>query len=116
MLQEEIRKQESTASAETLQLKTELHKAPSPKRQENNSLLEVFPDIIGTSSAEFPSPTKLDCYLLESVIDCKLGKPLAWWTDHHGHYPTLSLMAKRYLSTTATSLPSETVFYNKQYL
>ena len=72
MLQEEIRKQESTASAETLATEDRT-KVPSPKRHKNNSLLEVFSDIIGTS-AETPTPnSELDRYLMEPVIDYKLG-------------------------------------------
>ena len=62
MLQEEIRKQESTASAETLLATEDRTKAPLPKRHKNNSLLEVFSNIIGTSSAETPSlNSELDC-------------------------------------------------------
>ena len=109
MLQEEIRKQESTASAETLATEDRT-KAPSPKRHKNNSLLEVFSDIIGTS-AETPTPnSELDRYLMEPVIDYKLGNPLAWWADHHVRYPTLAQVAKRYLTATATSVPSERLF------
>ena len=77
ILQEEIRKQESIASAEILTTEDRT-KVPSPKRHENNSLLDGFYDIIGTSSAEIPTPTsELDCYPMEPVIDYKIGKPFA---------------------------------------
>ena len=71
-MQEEIRKQESIASIEILTTEDRT-KAPLPKRHKNNSLLEVFSDIIGTLSAEIPTPAgELDC---KPVIDYKIGKP-----------------------------------------
>ena len=69
MLQEEIRKQESIASAETLTTEDRT-KTASTKRHKNISLLVVFSDIISTLSAKIPIPTsELDCYLMEPVID-----------------------------------------------
>ena len=69
MLQEEIRKQESIASAEILTTEDRT-KTASPKRHKNISLLEVFSDIISTLSVKIPTPTsELDCYLMEPVID-----------------------------------------------
>ena len=93
MLQEEIRKQESIASAEILTTEDKT-KAPSSKRHKNNLLLEVFSDIIGTSSTKIPTPTsELDCYLIKPVIDYKIGKTFAWWADHKVRYPTIAQVA-----------------------
>lgn len=36
--------------------------------------------------------------------------PLQWWKDNQNKYPLLSLMAKKYLGTPATSVPSERLF------
>ena len=73
--------------------------------------MEVFSDIIDSSSAEIPTPTsELDCFLIELVIDYKIGKPFVWWADHKVRFPSKVQVAKRYLSATATSVPSERLF------
>ena len=33
--------------------------------------------------------------------------PLQWWHDHKRRFPCLSLMAKKYLCISATSVPSD---------
>ena len=109
MLQEELRK-ESPPSESSVD-GVDRTKAPSPKRHKNNSLLEVFSDIIDTSSAETASPmNEVDCYLMEPLLNYKESQPFAWWADHKSRYPTVAQVAKRYLSATATSVPSETLF------
>ena len=108
MLQEELRKE---SPSESLVDNVDRTKAPSPKRHKNNSLLEVFSDIIDTSSAETNSPmNEVDCYLMEPLLDYKESQPFVWWADHKSRYPTVAQVARRYLSATATSIPSERLF------
>lgn len=38
------------------------------------------------------------------------GNPLIWWSQHCHRYPSLSVIAKKYLCIPATSVPSERVF------
>jgi len=40
----------------------------------------------------------------------KLLDPLVWWKQHESKYPRLAVLARRYLSITSTSVPSERVF------
>ena len=40
----------------------------------------------------------------------KLLDPLVWWKQHESKYPRLAALARRYLSITSTSVPSERVF------
>ena len=108
MLQEELRKE---SPSESLVENVDRTKVPLPKRHKNNSLLEVFSDIIDTSSAETDSPmNEVDCYLMEPLLDYKESQPFAWWADHKSCYPIVAQVARRYLSATATSVPSERLF------
>ena len=36
--------------------------------------------------------------------------PFIWWEDHKNEYPTVSLLAKKYLCIAATSTSSECLF------
>ena len=84
-VQEELRKisgaSDSEANASASESRTD---SPSPKKQKRGSLLELFSDILDDSCADDSSSTnELDCYLRESVLDYKMGKPFTWWAEHH---------------------------------
>jgi hypothetical protein len=38
--------------------------------------------------------------------------PLVWWSTHASTYPTVSVIAKKFLTSPATSAPSERAFSN----
>ena len=52
---------------------------------------------------------ELAAYLRHIPLD-KEADPLVWWKENQGHYPRLSMLARKYLCITATSSPSERVF------
>lgn len=52
---------------------------------------------------------EIDNYMDEEILsenEC----PLLWWKQHESKYPTLSLLAKKYLGTPASSVPCERIF------
>ena len=85
---------------------------PSPKRQKHDSLLAVYSDILGGSSTRGSSTatSELDRYLQEPFLDCKVGNPFIWWNENKVRFSDLARIAQRYLSATATSVPSERLF------
>ncbi len=64
-----------------------------------NPVWEIFDQQVASSSLIFKTP----------VIDRK-EDPLQWWKDHSQVYLTIANVAKVYLSTVATSVPSERLF------
>ena len=63
----------------------------------------------GTSSQSCPMETELDKVLHEPLL-VKQSDPLLWWRDNATIFPMLSKAAQRYLSSPATSVPSERLF------
>lgn len=52
---------------------------------------------------------EIQSYLQESESSIHTN-PLNWWRNNSNRYPNISKIAKKYLSTPATSVPSERVF------
>ena len=102
---------ENSSSSVTEGRNDSLH-IPSPKRQKHDSLLAVVSDILGGSSTRGSSTatSELDRYLQEPVLDYKVGNPFMWWNENRVWFPDLARIAQRYLSPTATSVPSERLF------
>ncbi|AVK75976.1 hAT family C-terminal dimerization region domain containing protein [Pandoravirus neocaledonia] len=62
------------------------------ERYQRKSLSPAFEDHVTGGD----TPTMLD--------------PLTWWKQHKAKFPRLAALARRYLSITCTSVPSERVF------
>ena len=85
---------------------------PSPKRPQS-LLWRSFSDILketGSCSASSKTPSNIDHYLSEPVIDFHQASCDSWWMENNRRFPLLSELAQRYLSAPATSVPSERVF------
>jgi len=54
--------------------------------------------------------TELQKYELEEPLCLKNKQPLLWWKERESLYRYLTLLAKKFLSITATSVPSEQLF------
>ena len=53
---------------------------------------------------------ELQRYLVDLInVDDDLD-PLTWWAGNINRYPTLAILARKYLSVCATSVPSERAF------
>ena len=116
MLEEELLKIEEAAGTpgrdnhDTATSPSEETKEPPSKRQKKDTLLSMFSEILESSTATTPmfsSAIEVDRYLSEPVIDYKDGDPFTWWSQHKARFSLLSRLARRYLSATATSVPSE---------
>ena len=51
---------------------------------------------------------ELDRYMREIILPST--RPLTWWRNNANYFPLLSQLARKYLCTPATSVPSERVF------
>lgn len=52
---------------------------------------------------------ELRMYLDDAILNRK-EDPLIWWKDRQKTYPWLSILARKYLSIVATSVPCERIF------
>lgn len=52
---------------------------------------------------------ELRMYLDDAILHRK-EDPLIWWKDRQKIYPWLSILARKYLSIVATSVPCERIF------
>ncbi|KAJ8398078.1 hypothetical protein AAFF_G00431550 [Aldrovandia affinis] len=92
--------------------------APVPPGEKKRKTLGSFFKAAKGNEAAAPSDAsqleqdvdmELGSYLLTRNIDTEEDR-LVWWKKHKGQYPRLSMLARKYLCTTATSSPSERVF------
>ena len=106
---------EEMASVTTVEVEPQ-QETTAPKRMcplKNPVLLDVFTEIISDSSdhdAASSTTSELDKYLNNQLIDYRTGDPYNWWGQHHKNFPILSILARRFLSPPATSVPSEQLF------
>jgi zinc finger BED domain-containing protein 1 (E3 SUMO-protein ligase ZBED1) len=64
-----------------------------------------------------PSCTKtvVEQYRLDQQIEQDLD-PLQWWKLHEDKYPVLAKLARKYLASTATTVPCERLFSVSGYI
>ena len=85
-----------------------------PKKPKLDSLLEYHEsgsDSNGSSPATASDRVEKEIvqYKAEAEID-STADPLAWWKLNYHRYPLLSVLARKFLCITATSVPSERMF------
>ena len=84
---------------------------PSLKCAKKNTLVTMYSEIIKRLGANVSgSIDEVECFLAEPLLDYKNGNPFKWWGENNAWFPILALLAKRYLSGTTTSIPSEQLF------
>ena len=117
MLEEEIRKivpskdDTSQSRQESSEVRSRSPTPPVPKRAKKDTLLNMYSEIIedsGTSSSN--SADEFEQFLSEPLVDYKAGSPFKWWHENKARFPVLAQVARRFLSGTATSVPSERLF------
>ena len=85
--------------------------SPVPKRPKKDNLLTMYSEIIEDSGASSSNSTdEVECFLSEPLVDYKVGTPFKWWAENKARFPVLAQIARRFLSGTATSMPSERLF------
>ena len=85
---------------------------PQPKRTKLEKFFDVTfrPRAGENASASEVARTELQKYELEEPLGLESKQPLLWWKEHESLYKYLSLLSKKFLCITATSVPSERLF------
>ena len=60
--------------------------------------------------AEAKIQQEVDLFMMEDPIAFNIGLTLKWWSEHANIYPRLAKLAKKYLCTPASSVPSERIW------
>ena len=94
--------------------------------QEKKGLMSLLEDVIKSPSDSNTLPSSNSAGTMVEIkkemnnhlcleLQCS-EDPLQWWNYHNRHFPHLSIMAKKYLSIPATSVPSERAFSVAGYI
>ena len=103
---------EQTASQSESTIHSEQLEHPQPKRTKLEKFFDgVFRPRAGENgSASEVATTELQKYELEEPLGLENKQPLLWWKERELSYKYLSLLSKKFLCITATSVPSERLF------
>lgn len=90
----------------------DLQQPPLKKTALEDLLAGTFTESVGTANrAKCGSGIEAEIVRYRSEMSISLTScPLQWWKENSKFYPLLSPLAKAYLTTPATSVPSERVF------
>uniref|UniRef100_A0A9J7Y5E2 BED-type domain-containing protein n=1 Tax=Cyprinus carpio carpio TaxID=630221 RepID=A0A9J7Y5E2_CYPCA len=88
----------------------ELKQPPSKKTALEDLLGGTFDEPVAQHNSQIDA--EINKYRAETSISLN-SCPLKWWKENARLYPLLSSIAKAYLSTPATSVPSERVFHQQ---
>ena len=85
---------------------------PQPKRTKLEKFFDgAFRPRAGENgTASEVAETELQKYKLEEPVGLENKQPLLWWKECESLYKYLTLLAKKFLCITATSVPSERLF------
>lgn len=114
-IQEEIPSEAvADLEAETLGTASANIEHPSKKAKRKEDEVKSGLDILFGAANEVSSSgqrpeDELKAYQHDRTIS-RAEDPLAWWKANETKYPRLAILTRRYLSITATSVPSERVF------
>ena len=90
------------------------------KKRPKTTIVKCLSEILEesqTEDIEFNSSTSLvERYLAEPLLPFSSGVCFTWWSENKNRYPKLSRLARKYLSSPPTSVPSERVFSSAGYI
>ena len=91
--------------------KREIQKDRVEKGKAHSILDSLYDSMLSSTTQEAEEIIEeLERYMREPVIDRKKGNPLEWWKSNGFRYKGLSGLARRFLCSPPSSVPSERVF------
>jgi hypothetical protein len=102
IIAEEVQKLRQNDSQQIMTV-TNVQNRPPPRKKQRVLTLSNSEDEDGAEDNEIKRYTE------EPKCD-RNSEPLKWWSLHAAQYPLLSQVARKYLSTPATTVPSERLF------
>jgi hypothetical protein len=78
----------------------------------SNNEDSIFNVLFGSENQYYKKTNEVDNYINESITEKAEPNtnPYIWWNSHKNKFPVLSILARKFLSIPATSVPSEQLF------